>query len=176
MLSGFSIVRQKRRSISRLRRLAGFDFKNAVAGLQIFVRYTLGRSYRSCLVLSAEFDVMLAHVRRDIAVLEKRQDPVDARSALFGFAPPGTLRSGALSSSVDQPLRGFGFGDKIATRLLRSMLTSEFKRASRSRMELLFDQGVTAVVTVDRVIANGPCQIIHSSKPASSSCSMVGPN
>ena len=55
---------------------------------------------------------MLGHIRCDIPVLEKGQDPVDPRSTLFGVLPPGALRSGALSSSTDQPLRGCGFGDK----------------------------------------------------------------
>jgi hypothetical protein len=41
-----------------------------------------------------------------IAVLEKRLDPIDTRSALFAFVrPPGRLRCGTPSSSVDQPLR-----------------------------------------------------------------------
>jgi hypothetical protein len=60
----------------------------------------------------AEFDIMLGHVRCDIAVLEKGQDPVDPRSTLFGFVPPYTLRSGALSSVVDQMPGGLGREDR----------------------------------------------------------------
>jgi hypothetical protein len=63
----------------------------------------------------AEFDVALGHVRRDVALLEEEQDPVDPSEVLAASA-----------SEV-----------RIATRLWRSMLTSEFKSASTSRMECL---------------------------------------
>jgi hypothetical protein len=38
--------------------------------------------------------------RRDVAVLEEGQDPVDSSGTLFGFVPLSALQSGALSSSV----------------------------------------------------------------------------
>jgi hypothetical protein len=58
----------------------------------------------------AEFDVVLGHVRCDVAVLEERQDPVDPSGTVFGFLPPFALRSGAMSSSRDKLPGGYGFG------------------------------------------------------------------
>jgi hypothetical protein len=60
----------------------------------------------------AEFDVVLRHVRCDVAVLEERQDPVGPGGTAFGFVPLGALRSRALSSSTDQLPGGFGLGTK----------------------------------------------------------------
>jgi hypothetical protein len=56
----------------------------------------------------AEFDVALGHFRRDVAVLEERQDPVDPSEVLHGLASFCALRGGALSSRVYRPLAGFG--------------------------------------------------------------------
>ena len=47
-----------------------------------------------------EFDVALGHVRRDVAVLEEGQDPVDPSEVLHGLALFCALRGGALSSRV----------------------------------------------------------------------------
>jgi hypothetical protein len=60
----------------------------------------------------AEFDVVLRHVRRDVAALEERQDPVGPSGMAFGCVPLGTLRSRALSSSVEKPPGGFDFERK----------------------------------------------------------------
>jgi hypothetical protein len=60
----------------------------------------------------AEFDVVPRHVRRDVAALEERQDPVDPSGMAFGFVPLGALRRSALSSRVCKLPGGFGFEGK----------------------------------------------------------------
>jgi hypothetical protein len=75
------------------------------------------------------FDVVLKTVWCAVAALEEAQDPVNPSRMLFGLCvvePRLRIAGRALASE-----------ERIAMRLLRSMLTSEFKRASRSRMELL---------------------------------------
>ncbi len=67
-----------------------------------------------------------------MALLEERQNPIDPSRTLKRLVSLGALRSGALTSR--NRWAASDSEERLATRLLRSMLTSEFKRASRSRM------------------------------------------
>jgi len=60
----------------------------------------------------AELDVALCHAGRALAVLKEGQHPVEPSGTLFGVAPFGALRSGALPSTVDQLSGNIGFGGK----------------------------------------------------------------
>jgi hypothetical protein len=85
----------------------------------------------------AEFDVVLGHVRRDVAVLEEGQHPLDPSGTQFGLMPLGALRGRALSGRVNKLPGGFGFERKNHNEAVAIDVDSEFKRASRSGMELL---------------------------------------
>jgi len=78
----------------------------------------------------AELEVALGHPRCNAAVLKKRQYPVKSRGPLFGVARFCALRCRAALTSCRAASAS---EERIATRLLRSMLTSEFKKASMLR-------------------------------------------
>jgi len=56
----------------------------------------------------AKLDVALRHLGSALARPKERQHPVKPSGTLFGVAPPGPLRSGALSRVVDQMPSGIG--------------------------------------------------------------------
>jgi hypothetical protein len=78
----------------------------------------------------AEFDVALRHVRRDVGLLEERQES-------------GRSERHAVSASAARQL-------VQRCSILRSMLTNEFKRASMSRMDRLLFHGPVAWIIFAR--------------------------
>jgi len=84
----------------------------------------------------AKRDVALGHLRRQVAILEERQNPFDPSGTLNRVVSLGALRSGALTSRIYRSPGGFCFRGKNRNEARSIDVDERVQERFQIRMEL----------------------------------------